>query len=116
MRGRVVSARSETTPQALRASSPYTGEPAATEASPPKGRWLGAAETEGWFRRAVKQPLRRFAPALLTFFAPTQLFELRRCSGRLIRQAETLDLQSLRDLRRRAFLFLGMVIGYAFLV
>ena len=47
MRGRVVSARSETTPQALRASSPYIGEPAATEASPPKGRWLGAAETEG---------------------------------------------------------------------
>ena len=47
MRGKVVSARSETTPQALRASSPYTGEPAATEASPPKGRWLGAAETEG---------------------------------------------------------------------
>ena len=67
MRGRVASARSETTPQSATAnSSPYTGEPAATEASPPKGRWLGAAETEGWFRRAVKQPLRRFAPAPLT--------------------------------------------------
>ena len=66
MRGRVASARRETTPQALRASSPYTGEPAATEASPPKGRWLGAAETEGWFRRAERQPLRRFAPAPLT--------------------------------------------------
>ena len=66
MRGKGGSARRATTPQALRASSPYTGEPAATEASPPKGRWLGAAETEGWFRRAVKQPLRHFAPAPLT--------------------------------------------------
>ena len=72
MRGKGVSARSEATPQALRASSPYTGEPAATEASPPKGRWLGAAETEGWFRRAVKQPLRRFAPAPLTQGSPLQ--------------------------------------------
>ena len=72
MCGKGVSARGETTPQALRASSPYTGEPAATEASPPKGRWLGAAETEGWLRRAVRQPLRRFAPAPLTQGNPLQ--------------------------------------------
>ena len=75
----------------LRASSPYTGEP---------GQPLS--------------PLRRTASP----FAPTQLFELRRCcawlilrfrtdppsvrrcSARLIRQAETLELQPLRGLHQ----------------
>ena len=63
-----------------------------------------------------RQPLRRCAPA--PPFAPTQLFELRRCcawlilrfrtdppsvrrcSARLIRQAETLELQPLRGLHQ----------------
>ena len=98
MRGRVASARSEATPQALRTGSPYTGEPAATEASPPKGRWLGAAETEGWFRRAEKQPLRRFAPAPLAQGSRNGALQLKPplCKGSLF--------------------ILGMVIGYAFLV
>ena len=52
------------TPQsAAAASSPYAGEPRAT-------------------------PQSATQPAPLTFFAPTQLFELRRCCGRLIFRKE----------------------------
>ena len=92
------------TPQALRASSPYTGEP-----GQPLKRGAACEGESG-------QPLRRCAPA--PSFAPTQLFELRRCcawlifrfrtdppsvrrcSARLIRQAETLELQPLRGLHQ----------------
>ena len=101
MRGRVASARRETTPQSATAnSSPYTGELAATEASPPKGRWLGAAETEGWRQHARGNPSVRYSG---------QLPLHRGAEWGTPRLKSPLPKGSL-------FFFLGMVIQRAFLV
>ena len=71
-----------TTPQSAAAdSSPYTGEPRATPQS-------AAAASSPYAGEPRVTPQSATQPAPLTFFAPTQLFELRRCCGRLIFRKE----------------------------
>ena len=79
-------AKEGTTPQSAAAdSSPYTGEPKEGEPLSPLRRT--APLIQGSRRRGQPLSLLR-QPAPLTFFAPTQLFELRRCCGRLIFRKE----------------------------